>query len=78
MEMIKIDAREILFIKQNLPHGLLKILAININMDQQKVRNVFNNLRNEYPDDLVIEARRLLKETTGLVYNPELSDQISA
>ncbi len=63
-----VDTREILFIRQNAPQGMIRTLANNIGMDYNKVRNELHTLKEEYPDELVIEARRLLEANTGLVY----------
>lgn len=67
---MQVDTREMLFIRQNAPHGMMATLAKNIGMDYSKVRAEFYTLKTEYPDDLVTEARRLLVANTGLVYNP--------
>ena len=67
---MQVDAREILFIRKNAPHGMFKTLANNIGMKYSKVRAEIFTLKEEYPDNLVKEARRLLKANTGLVYNP--------
>lgn len=66
---MKVDANEMLFIRENTPHGMMKTLADNIGMPYNKVRNEFSTLKTEWPDDLVIEARRLLKAVSGLEYN---------
>lgn len=65
-----VDTREILFIRQNAPHGMIATLAKNIGMEYSKVRAELYTLKTDYPDELVTEARRLLKENTGLVFNP--------
>ena len=70
---MKVDAREILFIRQNAPVGMIRILANNINIPYTKVRNELRTLKEDYPDVLVIEARRLLEANTGLVYQPYLN-----
>lgn len=67
---MQVDTREILFIRQNAPYGMMATIAKNIGMEYSKVRAEFYTLKTEYPDDLVIEARRLLEANTGLVYNP--------
>lgn len=67
---MRVDAREILFIRQNAPQGMIRTLANNVGIDYQKVRNELHTLKEEYPDVIVIEARRLLEANTGLVYNP--------
>ena len=67
---MKVDAREILFIRQNAPVGMIRTLANNINIPYGKVRNELHTLKEDYPDDLVIEARRLLEANTGLIYKP--------
>ncbi|MBS1519627.1 MAG: hypothetical protein JST50_01420 [Bacteroidetes bacterium] len=70
---MKVDAREILFIRQNAPVGMIRTLANNINIPYAKVRNELHTLKEDYPDELVIEARRLLEANTGLVYQPCLN-----
>lgn len=72
---MKVDAREILFIRQNAPVGMIRILANNINIPYGKVRNELHTLKEDYSDELVIEARRLLKANTGLVYKPVLKTE---
>jgi len=67
---MQVDAREILFIRKNAPHGMFKTLANNIGMKYSKVRAEIFTLKEDYPDMLVNEARRLLEANTGLVYNP--------
>jgi hypothetical protein len=69
---MKVDTREILFIRQNAPHGMLRTLANNIGMDYSKVRAELHTLKEDFPDELVIEARRLLEANTGLVYSPSV------
>lgn len=66
---MKVDPNEILYIKENAPYGMIKTLATNIGMDYAKARAEFMTLKDDYPDDLVIEARRLLEANTGKVYN---------
>ena len=74
---MRVDAREILFIRQNAPHGMLRVIADNIGMAYSKVRTEFHTLKDEYPDDLVKEARRLLLANKGIEYNPE-TEQLTA
>lgn len=66
--LVKVDPNEILFIRTNAPYGMLKTLANNIGMEYPKVRNEFITLKEEYRNDLITEARRLLEANTGLVY----------
>lgn len=63
-----VDARELIFIKKNAPFGMLRTLSENIGMEYSKVRAAFYYIKDEVSDDLMVEARRLLKENTGLVY----------
>lgn len=65
---MKVDAREILFIRKNAPHGMMKTLSENTGMTYSKVRNEFATLKEDYPDELVNEARRLLKANKGIEY----------
>lgn len=67
-----VDSHEISFIKNNAPYGMLKTLSRNIGMDYQKVRTMFISIREDYPDDMIIEARRLLKANTGLEFKPQV------
>lgn len=70
---MKVDPREILFIKDNAFRGMFRLVSTNINMPYDKVRNELASLKHEYPDDMVIEARRLLKEATGKEFSePEV------
>lgn len=71
---MKVDAREILFIRQNAPHGMMKVVADNIGMPYSRVRTEIHTLKEDYPDELVIEARRLLTAMTGLEYSGVLTD----
>ena len=71
---MKVDAREILFIRRNAPSGMIRTLAGNIRMGYSKVRNELHTLKEDYPDELVREARRLLKANTGLEYNPAIEE----
>lgn len=70
--LIKVDPNEILFIRSKAPYGMLKTLANNIGMEYPKVRNEFITLKEEYRNDLITEARRLLEANTGLVYLPHI------
>ena len=63
-----VDAREILFIRQNAPRGLYRMVADNLGLKRHKVRNELNRLKEEYDEQIVTEARRLLKATKGLEY----------
>lgn len=65
-----VEASEIIFIKKNFPHGMMRILADNIKWDYQKVRGVFNYIKDEVDDELITEARRLLKVNIGVEYKP--------
>lgn len=65
---MKVDAREILFIKENAPHGFIAILAKKMNMKRSRVRSQLYLTKEDYPDDLIIQARHLLKETEGIEY----------
>lgn len=68
---MRVDAREILFIRQNAPQGMFRTLANNTGIDYNRVRAEMYSLKEDYDEDIVIEARRLLEANTGLVYNPE-------
>ena len=67
---MQVDAREILFIRKNAPHGMLAQVARNIGWSRGKVMNELTTLKEDYTDSLIVEARRLLEANTGLVYNP--------
>lgn len=69
---MKVDPREILFIRQNCPRGLFTMISENTGIELIKVRNEFFSLKEEYPDEIVIEARRLLKVISNIEYRPEL------
>ncbi len=69
-----VDPKEILFIRKHAPYGMLKIISNNINMTYDELRKQFYMLKDEWPDELVLEARRLLKANTGLEYSAEKVD----
>lgn len=66
-----VDPKEILFIRKNAPYGMVRTLANNTGLSYEKVRGELLTLKEEWPDELIIEARRLLKANTGLEYTPE-------
>lgn len=68
-----IDAREILFIRQNCPRGMFRIISENTGIEYTKVRNEFFTLKDDYNETIVTEARRLLKS----IYNIEFSTRIN-
>ena len=68
---MKIDAREILFIRKNAPKGFYSLVADNINESRTKVKNELNLLKEEYDEKIIEESRRLLKVIKGLEYNQE-------
>lgn len=69
---MKVDAREILFIRQNAPRNLMRFVSDNTNIPYTKVRNEFFSLKDDYDQVIVIEARRLLKAISNIEYSPEL------
>lgn len=71
-----VDPREIKFIRDKAPKGMMVTLAENIGMKYSRVRAEFYTLKDEYPDDMVIEARRLLLAIKGIEYKPELLESI--
>lgn len=68
---MKVDAREILFIRQNAPKGMMRVLADNIGLPYSRVRAEIHTLKEDYPDNLVNEARRLLLAMKGLEYTDQ-------
>lgn len=69
---MKVDAREILFIRQNAPRNLMRLVSDNTKIPYSKVRSEFFTLKEDYNDEMVIEARRLLKAISNIEYQPEL------
>jgi len=70
---MRVDAREILFIRQNAPQGMLRTLANNTGLEYNRVRAEMYSLKEDYDEQIVNEARRLLEANTGLVYKPEIA-----
>jgi hypothetical protein len=68
---MQIEAREILFLRQNAPRWLFGQVAKNVNKPLNRVKYQFYGLPNNYDEDIIIEARRILKEVVGIVYNPD-------
>lgn len=69
---MKVDAREILFIRQNAPRNLMRFVAQNTSIPYTRVRNEFFTLKDDYDEKIVTEARRLLKAISNIEYTPEL------
>lgn len=68
---MKVDAREILFIRQNAPRNLMRFVAENTKTPYSKVRSEFFTLKDDYDETIVLEARRLLKAISNIEYTPE-------
>lgn len=67
---MQIEAREILFIRQNSPRWLFGQVAKNVGKPLTRVKYHFYGLPTEYDQDVIDEARRLLKDACGLEYVP--------
>ncbi len=67
---MQIEAREILFIRQNKPSWLFKQVADNTGKTLARVRYNFYGMLEEHDEDVIQEARRLLKEACNIVYIP--------
>jgi len=76
IQKMKVDPREILFIRDKAPKGMIRTLADNIGMEYSQVRTEIYTLKDDYTDALVIEARRLLLAMSGIEYKPELLESI--
>lgn len=70
---VPINPDEILFIRLNLPRGISRVISNNLNVSHKSVVENMFCLQSTYNEAIITEARRLLKETAGLVYNSEVA-----
>lgn len=65
---MKVEAAELAFIKDNSPKGLPRLIAENIGVSRSTVLNELSRLKDDYNEEIINEARRLLKAIKGLEY----------
>lgn len=66
---MKVDVRELLFIRQNAPKGFYRLVSENINISRVKIINELRMIKDDYDAHIITESRRLLKVIKGLKYN---------
>ena len=66
---MQVDTRELMFIKQNAPRGMTRLVADNLGINNTKVINELRLIKDNYNDAIILETRRLLKEIKGLSFN---------
>jgi len=66
---MKVDARELVFIKQNAPSSLASLIAGNTGHNRSTVNNELARIKDEYNEDIITEARRLLKAIKGIEFS---------
>lgn len=73
---IEIDAREILFFKENAPTGFIALVreALSekgVELSRDQVMRELTILKKEYIADVISEARRIIKALKGVEYDSE-------
>jgi len=71
---MQIEAREVLFIRQNSPRWLFSQVAKNTGKTLSRVKYHFYGLLDDYDEDIITEARRLLKEACQIEYSPTATE----
>lgn len=70
---MKVDVRELEFIRQNAPKSFYRLVAENLNISRTKVINELRLIKSDYDDAIIVESRRLLKVIKGLKYNSKVA-----
>lgn len=76
MEKIQVDAREIIFFKENAPTGLVSLIIENlkekgIEINRVQVHREITTIKKNYLKEVIFEARRLIKAIKGIEYKQE-------
>jgi len=74
MQKIEVDAREIIFIKENAPTALVSLIiesleTKNIKINRTQVHREITTIKKFYLKPVIEEARRLIKAIKGVEYN---------
>lgn len=72
---MKVEDREILFIKRNAPVGFPRLIeeklaARGIKVNRTKVHTEISTLKSDYDGNIIEAARELIKAVKGVTYNP--------
>lgn len=75
MEKIEVDAREILFFKENAPNSLVSLIMESLSeqgheLNRTQVWRELTTIKKSYLKIVIEEARRLIKAIKGVEYNP--------
>jgi len=68
---MQVDTRELMFIKQNAPRGMTRLVADRLGISTIKVINELRLVKDNYNDAIILETRRLLKDIKGVSFNPK-------
>lgn len=73
MEKIQVDAREIIFFKENAPTGLVSLIIENLKAEGVEINRVqvhreITTVKKVYLKPVIHEARRLIKAIKGVEY----------
>ena len=66
---MQVDSRELVFFRKEGPRGLARMVADNLNIDCQKVKNELRLIKDSYDERIILEARRIIKSIKGISYN---------
>lgn len=73
---MKVDDREILFIRQNSPVGFPRLIqealeAKGIHMNRTLIHKEIRTLKDNHVDEIIITAREIIKAVKRVEYNPQ-------
>lgn len=66
---MKVDARELVFLRENGPSNFSALISDNIGINRSTVNNELSRIKDNYNPVVINEARRLLKAIKGLEYS---------
>jgi len=75
---MKVEDREILFIKRNSPVGFPRLIQDRlkdkgIEVNRTKIHTEISTLKSSYDPNIITAARDIIKALKGLVYNRKMS-----
>ncbi|RKD18981.1 hypothetical protein BCY91_13980 [Pelobium manganitolerans] len=65
---MKVDARELVFIRDNAPKNFAALISDTTGVPRSTVNNELSRIKRSYNEEVIKEARRLLKVIKGIAY----------
>ena len=71
---MQVDARELQFIKVNAPKNLAGLISDNTGKNRSTINNELTRIKSDYDEEIINEARRLLKVIKGVEFSSATED----